>query len=119
MQTNQLKDLIINTLDDMKAASIQVLDVRSQASFTDYMIIAIGNSDRHVKSMAYRVAEEAKTAGIEPLGIEGEQSGEWVLVDLVDVVLHVMLQRTHDFYQLDKLWSMSENSPKLLESSTS
>lgn len=100
----EIKDLAVNALEDLKAVNLVVLDVRGKSSVADYMIIASGTSDRHVKSLANNVIVEAKKAGVNPLGIEGEKVGEWVLVDLADVIVHVMLQQTRDFYQLEKLW---------------
>jgi ribosome-associated protein len=100
----EIKDLAVNALEDLKAVNLVVLDVRGKSSVADYMIIASGTSDRHVKSLANNVVVEAKKAGVNPLGIEGEKVGEWVLVDLADVIVHVMLQQTRDFYQLEKLW---------------
>ncbi len=103
-EVDVIKDLAIKALDDMKAVDLAVLDVRGKSSVTDFMVIVSGTSGRHVKAMANNVVVEAKKAGIKPLGVEGEASNEWVLVDLVDVVVHIMLPETRDFYQLEKLW---------------
>lgn len=105
MQLDRLKQLILDTLDDMKARDIQVLDVRGKTAVTDYMIIASGTSDRHVKAIAETVAFRAKDAGETPLGTEGLAEGEWALVDLNGVVVHVMLPKVRDFYNLERLWS--------------
>jgi ribosome-associated protein len=105
MQLDQLKQLILETLDDMKARDIQILDVRGKTAVTDYMIIASGTSDRHVKAIAETVAFRAKDAGETPLGTEGLTEGEWALVDLNGVVVHVMLPKVRDFYSLERLWS--------------
>ena len=106
MQVEQLRDLVINTLEDMKAFDIVTLDVRGKTSITDYFVIASGTSDRHVKSMAQAVAFQAKAAGEAPLGQEGVDEGEWALVDLNGVVLHAMQPKVRDFYQLERLWAM-------------
>src|SRR5271154_6422596 len=95
---------VTTALDDMKAVNVKVLDVRGLTDIADTMIIASGNSDRHVRSIADRVAEKAKAAGFRPLGTEGERDGEWVLVDLQDIILHVMLPRVREFYGLERLW---------------
>ena len=105
MQLDQLKQLVLDTLDDMKARDIQVLDVRGKTAVTDYMVIASGTSDRHVKAIAETVAFRAKDGGETPLGTEGLAEGEWALVDLNGVVLHVMLPKVRDFYNLERLWS--------------
>jgi ribosome silencing factor RsfS/YbeB/iojap len=91
-------------LEDMKAVNIKVLDVRQVTDVADCMIVASGNSDRHVRSIADRVAQRAKEEGFRPLGLEGQRDGEWVLVDLNDVIVHVMLPRVREFYQLESLW---------------
>lgn len=105
MQAEQLREFVINKADDMKARDIQVLDVHDKTDVADFMVICSGNSKTHVKSIAEYVATEAKHAGTAPLGIEGGEQSEWVLVDLGDVVLHVMQESIRDFYQLEKLWS--------------
>ena len=104
--TNELTALVVAALDDLKAVDVKVLDVRELTSITDNMIIASGNSNRHVRALADSVVERAKKAGQKPFGVEGERSGEWVLVDLEDVVVHVMLPRIRAFYNLEKLWDM-------------
>lgn len=103
-RVSPLQDVITAALDDMKAVNIKVLDVRGLTDIADTMVIASGNSDRHVRSIADRVVEKAKDAGFRPLGTEGERDGEWVLVDLQDIVVHVMLPRVREFYGLERLW---------------
>ena len=98
--------LLAAALDGLKAQNIAVFDVRGLSDVTDTIVIASGTSDRHVKSLAGRVLERAREAGVRPLGLEGERDGEWVLVDLQDVVVHVMLPRVREFYSLEKLWDM-------------
>jgi ribosome-associated protein len=105
MQIEQLKQVVLDTLDDMKAQDVAVLDVRGKTPVTDYMIVASGTSDRHVKAIAETVAYRAKEAGEPPLGTEGVSEGEWALVDLNGVVVHVMLPKVRDFYNLERLWS--------------
>jgi len=108
LSTEQLKALVLAALDDLKAQDVQVIDVRDKASFTDLMVIASGTSDRHIKALADNVVEAAKKHGAQPLGVEGETSREWVLVDLGDIIVHVMHPQTRAFYNLEKLWSVSE-----------
>lgn len=112
MNTKQLTQFALDKLDDMKATDIRVLDVGEQSSITEVMIIATGTSTVHVKAIANNVALEAKKENHQPLGVEGEQNGEWVLVDLDDVVVHVMLQQTRDFYNLEKLWTTENRAEK-------
>jgi ribosome-associated protein len=99
--------VVAGALDDMKAVNIKVLDVRKLSDIFDTLVIACGNSDRHLRSIADRVVEQVKRAGFRPLGIEGAKTGEWVLVDLGDIVVHVMLPRVREFYSLEKLWAVS------------
>ena len=106
MQVEELRDLVVNVLEDMKAKDITVIDVKGRTSVTDVMIIASGTSDRHVKSLAQTVAFQAKEAGEAALGMEGVDEGEWALVDLNGVVVHVMLPKVRDFYQLERLWNL-------------
>jgi ribosome-associated protein len=99
--------VIENALDDIKAVNVRVLDVRNLTDIADTLVIASGNSDRHVRSIADRVVEFAKKAGYRPMGVEGERDGEWVLVDLQDVIVHIMLPRVREFYRLESLWDVS------------
>jgi len=104
IDAEQLRDLVVDALRDVKGLDVVVIDARRVSSITDFFVIASGTSDRHVRSLAGRVLLQAKEAGVPSLGVEGEQAGEWVLVDLRDVVVHVMLPRARAFYQLEKLW---------------
>ena len=104
MQTNELVAFVVDKVDDMKARDIVTLDVRGKSSVTEFMVICSGTSSRHAKSIAGYLAQEVKKQGIQPLGIEGEASGEWVLLDLDSVVVHVMQEESPYFYQLEKLW---------------
>jgi len=108
LSIEDLKHLILTALDDMKAVDIVELDVKGKTSVTDLLIIAGGTSSRHVKSIASSVAIEAKKIGKQPLGVEGEAQGEWVLVDLGDIIVHVMQPHVRQFYDLEKLWSFEE-----------
>ena len=110
MQLEDLQKLVIDALEDIKAQDIKIMDVRGVASFTDLMIVASGTSTRHVKAIADKVIEKASQAGNKPLGVEGDREAEWVLVDLNDIIIHVMLPQTRDFYNLEKLWSMRDRS---------
>ena len=105
MNSEALTDLVIEVLNDVKAKDIVRLDVRDMTPVTDYMVVASGTSNRHVKALVDNVAEKAKAAGHRPMGIEGEDGGEWVLLDLQDTLVHVMLPKVREFYNLEKLWS--------------
>jgi ribosome-associated protein len=102
-----LKSVILGALDDMKALEVKVLDVRGQTDIADYMVIASGTSDRHVRSVAQRVVEKTKEAGYRPHGCEGLKDADWVLIDLHEMIVHIMLPRVREFYGLEKLWDMS------------
>jgi ribosome silencing factor RsfS/YbeB/iojap len=102
-----LKSVILGALDDMKALEVKVLDVRGLTDIADYMVIASGTSDRHVRSVAQRVVEKTKEAGYRPHGCEGLKDADWVLIDLHEMIVHVMLPRVREFYGLEKLWDMS------------
>jgi ribosome-associated protein len=102
-----LRSVVLDALDDMKALEVKVLDVRGLTDIADYMVIASGTSDRHVRSVAQRVVEKTKEAGFRPHGIEGQQDADWVLIDLHEYIVHVMLPRVREFYGLEKLWDMT------------
>ena len=105
MRSKRLSELVVGVLDRFKAVDIRAIDVNGITTITDFMIIASGRSDRQVKALADKVIEAAKEHGITPLGVEGQQEGDWVLVDLGDAVVHVMRPVVREFYQLEKLWS--------------
>ena len=107
LTTDELQQLVISSLEGNKAADILVIDVSGKSPLTERMVIASGNSTRHVKSMAEHLIVNAKAAGNPPLGVEGAGEGEWVLVDLNDVIVHLMLPQTRAFYNLEKLWEAS------------
>ncbi len=106
MNTEQLKTLALKALDDLKGKDIVSMDVASHCDFTDVMIFCTGTSNRHVKSLAQNVVEEAKKQGQQPLGVEGEDEGDWALIDLGNVVVHVMQEEVRDFYQVEELWDI-------------
>lgn len=103
-----MTDLVVDALEDLKAVDPKILDVRGISSVMDYLVIASGNSSRHVKSLADNVVIKAKEAGWPPIGVEGENAADWVLVDLGDVVVHVMQPAARSFYDLERLWSGEE-----------
>ncbi len=106
MITDKLLTLVLEQLDDIKGEDINVIDVRGKTNICDYMVVVTGTSSRHLKSLSGHVEEEVKKNGLKPIGIEGENTGEWIVVDLGDVIVHVMLGQTRDFYQLEKLWEV-------------
>ena len=100
-----LLKIVIDALEGLKAKDIKIIDVRGKTTVTDTMVIATGTSTRHVKALADEVVYQAKhRAGVPPMGTEGEQAMDWMLVDLLDVVVHIFTQETRDFYNLEKLW---------------
>ena len=105
---DNLRDLVISSLEDLKAIDIHTIDVRGQNPLTDLLVVASGSSNRHVKAMADKLVTKAKESGFQPLGVEGYRQGDWVLVDLNDVIVHIMLPQTRAFYNLEKLWEVSE-----------
>ncbi|GAB2584060.1 ribosome silencing factor [Dyella jejuensis] len=108
VNTATLRKSVIAALEDLKAKDIREIDVRGKTSIADLLVIASGTSARHVKSIADEVVKFAKKAGVLPLGVEGEQEAEWVLVDLGDVIVHVMLPRIREFYGLERLWTVGD-----------
>ncbi len=105
MESSELKQIVLDALDDLKANNVVALDVSGLTDVMDYLVVASGTSNRHVKALAENVSMEAKQAGGRPLGVEGQDGAEWILVDFGDVVVHVMLPATRDFYDLERLWS--------------
>ncbi len=110
----RLHALVRKALEDLKAKDIQEIDVRGKSSVTDLMVVASGTSSRHTKSIADEVVKQAKHAKLPPIGVEGQREGEWVLVDLGDIVVHVMLPRTREFYGLERLWTVGDDVPDAL-----
>jgi ribosome-associated protein len=107
--TATLRKSVIDALEELKAKDVREIDVRGKTSIADLLVIASGTSARHVKSIANEVTKFAKQAGVVPLGVEGEVEGEWVLVDLGDVIVHVMLPRIREFYGLERLWTVGDH----------
>lgn len=107
----RLHELVIAALEDMKARDVHEVDVRGRSDVTDLLVVASGTSSRHVRSIAEEVVLKGKQAGLPPLGVEGEDEGDWVLVDLGDIVVHVMQPRTREFYGLERLWGVGDESP--------
>ena len=106
MDSEKLSELVIDALEEVKAQDIVKLDVRDMTTVTDYMIVASGTSNRHVRALAEAVSDKSKEAGHRPTGVEGTEGSEWVLLDLQDTLVHVMLPRVREFYNLEKLWSL-------------
>jgi ribosome-associated protein len=108
---DELLGTVRSAVEELKARDVVEIDVRGKSSVTDYMVIASGTSTRHVKSIADEVVRFAKNLDVMPLGVEGEREAEWVLVDLGDVVVHVMLPRVREFYALERLWTVGDEPP--------
>jgi ribosome-associated protein len=106
-----LRQQVLVALDELKAKDVHEIDVRGKTSIADILIIASGTSTRHVKSLADEVVRFAKKAGMLPLGVEGQREAEWVLVDLGDIIVHVMLPRIREFYGLERLWTVGDDMP--------
>lgn len=104
---DELRQIVLRALEDFKAIDVQEIDVSQMNPLTDRFVIASGNSSRHVKSMAENLLQRVKAAGFQPLGVEGEKQAEWVLVDLNDIIVHLMQPKTRAFYNLEKLWEAS------------
>jgi ribosome-associated protein len=115
-RTARLLEVAVQALEDMKAVDIRVIDVRDMTSITDVMVIASGTSTRHVKAVADNVALEAKKIGVQTPGVEGEKGSEWILIDLGDVVVHVMMPEVRAFYALEKLWSVGSEQRSAADS---
>ncbi|SHH80792.1 ribosome silencing factor [Ferrimonas marina] len=104
MQATELKDFVVDKIDDLKGRDVVVMDVSTRSDVTDFMVVCTGTSKTHVRSIAEHIYVEAKNSGNTPLGMEGKDAGEWALVDLSSVIVHVMQAQTRDLYQLEKLW---------------
>lgn len=106
MQTEEILTIVQTVLDEHKGHNIVTLDVRDKTSFTDYMVVVTGTSGRHAKALCDYVSEKLKEFGIKPLGLEGDLTSDWVLLDEGDVIVHAMTSQARGFYQLEKLWSV-------------
>ncbi|NVK42704.1 MAG: ribosome silencing factor [Oceanospirillaceae bacterium] len=115
MQIDQLIKVAQQALEDMKAKDVVLLDVQGKSSVTDFMLIASGTSRRHVNSIADEVVEKVKEAGLRPLGTEGQETGDWILVDLGDLIVHVMMPDARSFYDLERLWRFDEDLAEVTE----
>ncbi len=105
LQEDKLQNLIIDKIDDLKGQDIITINVKGKSSITDCMIICTGTSNRHVASIATHIVDAVKAIGIRPLGIEGEKEASWIVVDLNNVIVHIMQDEARQLYQLEKLWS--------------
>ncbi len=103
----QLHQLVLSTLEELKAVDVKSVDVTGLSPLTDHFVVASGNSTRHVKSMADKLVQAAKAKGLQPRGVEGEQEAQWILVDLNDIIVHLMLPQARAFYNIEKLWEAS------------
>jgi ribosome-associated protein len=116
MQTETLLKTVQTVLDERKGLYITTMDVRGKTSITDYMVLVTGTSNRHLKSLCDHVAEKLKEDNFRPLGMEGDMTSDWVLLDLGDVIVHAMTAQTREFYQLEKLWSVDMPKENLQKS---
>ncbi len=110
MDSKELKALVIDALEDIKGNDIVALDVTKQTDIADHMVVASGNTSRQVNALVDSVVVKAKEAGVAVVGVEGKDTGEWVLIDLADVIVHVMLPTVREFYDLERLWSLGPES---------
>jgi len=115
LETEELKKVVIKAIEDVKGVNLSIFDVKGKTSVTDVMMIVSGNTSRQVRAIANNVIMEVKKAGHPPLGVEGEEYGEWALVDLGDIIVHIMQPSIRDFYNLEKLWG--EDSPAAADGS--
>ena len=117
LESAALKDLVVDALDDIKAVEVVVLDVEGQTDIAVYMVVASGTTSRQVKALTDSVVVKAKASGNKVLGVEGTETAEWVLIDLGDVLCHIMLPRVREFYDLERLWSLTpgQNDDALAE----
>ena len=119
MKASELRDHIVAALENLKGVNIVTLDVAALTPMTDYMVLVTGTSNRHVKALVDTANESSKAIGIQPLGIEGRESYDWVLVDLADVIVHVMNEEARNFYELERLWSDLDEAGDTEEASDS
>ena len=119
MKASELRDHVVAALEDLKGVNIVTLDVAELTPMTDYMVLVTGTSNRHVKALVDTANESSKAIGIQPLGIEGRESYDWVLVDLADVIVHVMNEEARNFYELERLWSDLDEAGDTEEASDS
>ena len=119
MKASELRDHVVAALEDLKGVNIVTLDVAALTPMTDYMVLVTGTSNRHVKALVDTANESSKAIGIQPLGIEGRESYDWVLVDLADVIVHVMNEEARNFYELERLWSDLDEAGDTEEASDS
>lgn len=112
MNSQELTTLALEALEDLKGVDTVVIDIKDKSSIADAMLVATGTSQRHVVSLAEHVRQKSKQAGVAPLGMEGEGGSEWVLLDLGDVIVHVMTAETREYYALEKLWSVGPGEHK-------
>ena len=117
MKAIELRDLVVAALEDLKGVNIVTLDVAALTPMTDYMVLVTGTSNRHVKALVDTANECSKALGIQPLGIEGRESYDWVLMDLADVIVHVMNEEARSFYELERLWSNLDDADDVPQSS--
>lgn len=116
MQTDKLLNIVQTVLDERKGQELLTIDVQNKTSITDYMVLATGTSDRHIKSLAEHVNVAVKEEGHIPLGVEGGEGSDWVLLDLGDVIVHIMTAQAREFYQLEKLWTVERNEEEIAQS---